>query len=151
MPSNFEEVFTKTKDVAQNVGKKGSQYFETSKKKIELLDAKSKLSKAFEVFGRIQYDALNGEPIDDDAYDCAIADIKTYTLKVEEIEAQIEEAKEAADTEELKRSAVELKQEVVSVSKEVVNQAKEVIKSVQKSADNSDEAQAVEVEAEPVS
>ncbi len=158
MPSNFEEVIIKTKDVAQTVGKKGSQYFEASKKKLELLDAKSKLAKAYEKFGRLQFDSLNGEAVDDDEYDCAVADIKTFILKVDELEAQLEEAKAAADTDELKRGAEELKQGVVTVSKEVVNQAKEVIKAVQKSnsddADDVDDASEVEiesVEAEPVS
>ena len=138
MPSNFEEVFTITKDVATSVGKKGTQYFEHKKKRIELMEAKSKLSKAYEVFGKIQFDALEGEPINDDDYDCAVADIRAYIITVEEIEMQIEEAKAASEeeNEDIKHDAVELKNGVVSVSKGVVNTAKEKIKSVAKSSDD---------------
>lgn len=152
MQANIEDVITKTKDVAQSVGKKGSQYFEASKKKLELIDAKSKLGKAYEKFGKLQFDSLNGEAVDDDEYDCAVADIKTFILKVEELEAQFEEAKAAAETEELKRGAEELKNGVVNVSKEVVNQAKAVIKSVHKSVseDGAESDSAELVEAEPV-
>lgn len=146
MPSNFEEVFTITKDVAQSVGKKGSSYFEVSKKRIELMDARSKLAKAYEQFGKLQFDALEGEPINDDDYDCAIADIRAYLITVEEIEMQIEEAKAASEeeNEDIKRGAGELKNGVVSVSKGVVNTAKEKLKSVAKSAD-----EAAEEAAEP--
>ena len=145
MPSNFEEVFTITKDVATSVGKKGTQYFELSKKRIELMEAKSKLSKAYEVFGKIQFDALEGEPINDDDYDCAVADIRAYIITVEEIEMQIEEAKAASEeeNEDIKHGAVELKNGVVSVSKGVVNTAKEKIKSVAKSSDD-EEAEAAD-------
>ena len=137
MQSNFEEVFTITKDVAQSVGKKGTQYFELSKKRIELMEAKSKLSKAYEQFGKLQFDALEGEPINDDDYDCAVADIRAYIITVEEIEMQIEKAKAVSEeeNEDIKRGAGELKNGVVSVSKGVVNQAKEVIKAVSKSSD----------------
>lgn len=150
MPSNFEEVFTITKDVAQSVGKKGTQYFEVSKKRIELMDAKSKLSKAFEQFGRLKYDELNGEEISDDDYDCAIADIRAYLITVDDIEAQIEEAKAASESEndDLKRGAEELKNGVVSVSKGVVSQAKEVVTKAVSKVTGDDEAEADIAEAQ---
>ncbi|HBA93400.1 MAG TPA: hypothetical protein DCZ02_02155, partial [Ruminococcaceae bacterium] len=58
---NIEEMLNKTKAYA----KKSAEAIEISRKKIELLDAKTKLSKAFEKYGRLQFDIFNGEEVDD--------------------------------------------------------------------------------------
>ena len=54
---NFEEVLTKTKNYAEQATKKSAERIEISKKKIELLDTKTKLNKAYEGFGKLQYEA----------------------------------------------------------------------------------------------
>ena len=41
----LEEMFNKTKDVAENMSKKSAERLEISRKKVELLDAKAKLAK----------------------------------------------------------------------------------------------------------
>ena len=51
----LEEMFNKTKDVAENMSKKSAERLEISRKKVELLDAKAKLSKFYEKFGKLQY------------------------------------------------------------------------------------------------
>ena len=50
----LEEMFNKTKDVAENMSKKSAERLEISRKKVELLDAKAKLSKLYEKFGKLQ-------------------------------------------------------------------------------------------------
>ena len=50
----LEEMFNKTKDVAENMSKKSAERLEISRKKVELLDAKAKLSKFYEKFGKLQ-------------------------------------------------------------------------------------------------
>ena len=54
--TNFEEMFSKTKNVAETINKKSAMYLELSRKRIEYMDAKSKLSKAYEKFGKLQYE-----------------------------------------------------------------------------------------------
>lgn len=75
----LEEMFNKTKDVAENMSKKSAERLEISRKKVELLDAKAKLSKLYEKFGKLQYSKYIGEEVsDEEITDCAnaIADNK---------------------------------------------------------------------------
>ena len=62
----LEEMFNKTKDVAENMSKKSAERLEISRKKVELLDAKAKLSKLYEKFGKLQYSKYIGEEVGDE-------------------------------------------------------------------------------------
>ncbi len=132
--ANFEEVFSKTKNVAETINKKGAMYLELSRKKIEYMDAKSKLSKAYEKFGRLQYETYLGNDVDENDYACAVADISALKEKTDTLSAELEEAKNK-DAEELKKGAEEFKNEVKSASKEardvIVQQAKDFFRAVQ--------------------
>ena len=54
----LEEMFNKTKDVAENMSKKSAERLEISRKKVELLDAKAKLAKLYEKFGKLNFIAI---------------------------------------------------------------------------------------------
>ena len=95
----LEEMFNKTKDVAENMSKKSAERLEISRKKVELLDAKAKLSKLYEKFGKLQYLKYIGEQVsDEEITDCAnaIADnkekIQLYTAEIEKAKAEFNES-----------------------------------------------------------
>lgn len=135
--SNIEEVFTKTKTVAESLNKKGSLCIELSRKRVEYLDAKTKLSKAYEKFGKLQFSASCGEEVDENEYAAAVADITALRERIETLSEELDGAKAVKDTDDLKREAEELKQEVKIASKEakeaIIQQAKDVLKVVQNS------------------
>ena len=67
----LEEMFNKTKDVAENMSKKSAERLEISRKKVELLDAKAKLAKLYEKFGKLNYAKYIGDEIsEDEIKDC---------------------------------------------------------------------------------
>lgn len=89
----LEEMLNKTKDMAETVGKKSAERLEMSRKMIECLDAKTKLSKLYERYGEIQYNGFIGDEIDTvelEGIANRIADLKT---KIDELNAEIDEAK----------------------------------------------------------
>lgn len=95
----LEEMFNKTKDVAENMSKKSAERLEISRKKVELLDAKAKLAKLYEKFGKLNYAKYIGDEIsEDDIKDCAnaIADnkekIELYTVEIEKAKAEFNES-----------------------------------------------------------
>lgn len=137
--SNFEEMLSKTKDMAQMLNKRSAQCIEVSRKRVEYLDAKSKLSKAYEKFGRLQYKASLGEDVDENEYAVAVADIAALISKIDDLNEEIDTSKVMKDTEDLKRGAEELKDEVISASKEarevIAQRSKEILKAVKKSVD----------------
>ncbi len=132
--TNFEEMFSKTRSMAETINKKGAMYLELSRKKIEYMDAKSKLSKAYENFGKLQFSAYIGEEVDENEYACSIADITALKERTETLSAELEEAKNK-DAEELKKGAEEFRKEVQTASKEardvIVQQAKDFFRAVQ--------------------
>lgn len=119
--SNFDELFSKTKTVAESINKKSAQAFDLSRKRFEYLDAKAKLSKFYEKYGKLQFDAYIGEEIDEGELDLLISQITAYREKLNQLKAQLDEG---SDNTELKREAEDLKKEVIIASQE----AKEVIK-----------------------
>lgn len=119
--SNFDELFSKTKTVAESINKKSAQAFDLSRKRFEYLDAKAKLSKFYEKYGKLQFDAYAGEEIDENELDMLISQITAYREKLNQLKAQLDEG---SDNTELKREAEDLKKEVIIASQE----AKEVIK-----------------------
>lgn len=95
----LEEMFNKTKDVAENMSKKSAERLEISRKKVELLDAKAKLSKLYEKFGKLQYLKYIGEEVsDEEITDCANAiannkeKIQLYTAEIEKAKAEFNES-----------------------------------------------------------
>lgn len=62
----FDEFLSKTRDVAETVGKKSAEHLDLSRKRIEFLDVKSKQSKLFEKFGELQYNAFIGNPVNEE-------------------------------------------------------------------------------------
>lgn len=127
--SNFDELFSKTKSMAESLNKKSVQAFDMSRKRLDYLDVKAKLSKFYEKFGRIQFEAFVGEEIDENELDMITAQIITYREKLAELKVQLEEVN---DTTDLKREAEELKKEVIIASQE----AKEVLKKQVENAKN---------------
>ena len=89
----FDDFINKTKDVAQAVGKKGAEHIELSKKKLECLDIKSKLSRLYEKFGKLHYSAFIGEEVDNEQLEQIADEIAEYNEKLDLIYIEINEAK----------------------------------------------------------
>ncbi len=92
---NFEDVLTKTKSYAEKATKKSAERLEISRKKIELLDSKTKLSKAFEKYGRLQYSAYLGEELDEEAIEGALQEIQLQKTRTDLLDKEIAELREA--------------------------------------------------------
>lgn len=89
----LEEFLNKTRDVAETFGKKSAEHLEISRKKVECLDAKTKLARLYEKFGRLQYDVYIGEPAQQSDIE-ELADMIALTKeKIESLTAEIETAK----------------------------------------------------------
>lgn len=133
--TNFEDVISKAKNVSEVLNKKGSAYLELSRKRIEYMDAKSKLAKAYEKFGKLQYSAYIGEEVNEDEYAAAVADIAAYRERLDALASELDDAKMPKDADDLKKNAEELKNEMKSASTEAVDsfvrQARDFLKAVQ--------------------
>ena len=92
---NFEEVLTKTKSYAEKASKKSAERLEISRKKIELLDSKTKLTKAYEHYGRLQYSAYTGELVDEEAVEAALQEIQLQKTRADLLDKEIEELRAA--------------------------------------------------------
>ncbi len=92
---NFEDVLTKTKSYAEKAGKKSAERLEISRKKIELLDAKTKLNKAYEHFGRLQYAAYIGDEVDEDEMQGALQEIQLQKTRADLLDKEIADLREA--------------------------------------------------------
>ena len=88
---SFEEVLAKTKSYAEKATKKSAERLEISRKKIELLDSKTKLSKAYEKFGRLEYARLQGEEVSEDEHKSALAQIELQRIRSDMLDEEIEE------------------------------------------------------------
>ncbi len=153
---NFEDVVAKTKSVAENLNKKSAQCLEFSRKRVEYLDAKTKLAKCNEKFGNLQFEMLLGNQVDEAERDTLIAEITAYRSRIDVLKNELEDTKSIKDTEDLKKGAQDLKNEVISASKEAIEilkqRAKEATIAVQNAVDkaNSDKySDDVEIEIEP--
>lgn len=89
----LEEVFSKTKDAAEMFGRKSAEHLEISRKRVECLDAKTKLSKLYEKFGKIQYEAMIGIESDPEEIEDIVNRITMLKDKIDLLSAEIEEAK----------------------------------------------------------
>ena len=88
--SSFEDVLQKTREYA----KKSAEAIEISRKKIELIDAKTKLSKAYEKFGKLQYAAYQGDEVKQEDIDAACDEISLLKNRAKFLEEEIVAFKE---------------------------------------------------------
>lgn len=89
----LEEVLSKTKTVAETFGKKSAVHLEVSRKKVEILDAKTKLSRAYEKYGEMQYNALIGIEPNQQMLDDIAVKISQYREKIALLSEEVERAK----------------------------------------------------------
>ena len=86
----FEDMLNKTKQYA----KKSAEAIEISRKKIELLDAKTKLSKAYEKFGKQQFAIYDGEEANEQELEPTANEIIILKGQVEYLDQEIATFKE---------------------------------------------------------
>lgn len=86
----FEDMLNKTKQYA----KKSAEAIEISRKKIELLDAKTKLSKAYEKFGKQQFAIYDGEEANEQELEATANEIIILKGQVEYLDQEIATFKE---------------------------------------------------------
>ena len=89
----LEEVLSKTKTVAKKKKKKSAEHLEISRKKVEILDAKTKLSRAYEKYGEMQYNALIGIEPNQQMLDDTAVKISQYREKIALLSEEVERAK----------------------------------------------------------
>ena len=88
---SIEEVINKTREYA----KKSAEALEISRKKIELLDTKTKLAKAYEKFGKQQFIIYDGGEVEQDELNATCEEIIMLKSQAEFLEAEIDAFKEA--------------------------------------------------------
>lgn len=88
---SIDEVINKTKEYA----KKSAQAIEISRKRIELLDTKTKLAKAYEKYGKQQFAIYEGKEVNQDELNASCEEIVMLKSQSEFLEAEIEAFKEA--------------------------------------------------------
>lgn len=88
---SIEEVINKTREYA----KKSAEAIEISRKKIELLDTKTKLAKAYEKFGKQQFIIYDGGEVEQDELNATCEEIIMLKSQAEFLEAEIDAFKEA--------------------------------------------------------
>ena len=86
----FEDMLNKTKQYAR----KSAEAIEISRKKIELLDAKTKLSKAYEKFGKQQFAIYDGEEANEQEIEATANEIIILKGQVEYLDQEIATFKE---------------------------------------------------------
>lgn len=89
----LEEVLSRTKTAAENFGRKSAEHLEVSRKKVEILDAKTKLSKMYEKYGELQYNALIGVEPDPQLLEDTAMKISQYREKIAFLSEEVERAK----------------------------------------------------------
>ena len=89
----LDEFLAKTRDVAEAVGKKSAEHLDLSRKRIELLDVKSKQSKLFEKFGQLQYNVFIGEAVDEEELSQLADKISANAERIAVLSEEIELAK----------------------------------------------------------
>lgn len=151
--SNLEDAVKKTKVVAKDINKKSADLLEISKKKVELMDAKTKLSKSYEKYGTLQFDALLGNEIDENELDSTIAEITAYRERIDVLNGEIDGAK--ADNEDLRKNAAELKSSLHNASKDAIDvlteRSKAAIGAIKVAIENANTKKTgEEVDVEPV-
>ncbi|MBQ7740892.1 MAG: hypothetical protein IJT65_06650 [Eubacterium sp.] len=90
---DFDAIVEKTKLYAEKATKKGAEKLEVSKKKIELLDSKTKLSKAYEKYGKLMYAVHCGEEVNENEIDSRLAEIQLQKTRAELLDEELKELK----------------------------------------------------------
>lgn len=89
----LEEMLSKTRGVAESLGKRSAEGIELSKKKLEAIDAKNKLGKLYEKFGELQYKGFIGEEVDDAQLAGIAAEISAVKDRLDLLNDEVEELK----------------------------------------------------------
>lgn len=118
----LEEVLNKTRDVAETVGRKSAQRIEISRKMVELLDVKAKLSKLYERYGKLTYGMRIGDEIGEEVLTDMEKQIAQLREKVSVYTKDIDEAK-AAFNESVAQAAKRTRDVFWQDSKEVQTDA----------------------------
>lgn len=132
--SNFDELLNKTRVVAESLNKRGAKAIDLSRKRIEFLDVKTKLSKLYEKYGRLQFDLSVGAEIDEAELEMLTAQIIAHREKFDALKAELDESS-SVNTDDLKREAEELKKEVINVSQEAGKVIKKQMDEVKRKAE----------------
>lgn len=110
---SFDEVLTKSKMYAEKATKRSAQRLEISRKRIELLDTKTKLSRAYEKYGKLLYSAKEGNEFSDGELASREAEIELQKMRAEMLDKEIEELRklfaEPSDKRETKTTESEPK------------------------------------------
>ncbi len=89
----FEDVVSRVKNVAENVGQKTGELVELGKMKMKIADLRREIAGAHEGLGRLIYDSRkSGEPIDD-MVDACIEHIDSLSAEIEDLEERIMDSK----------------------------------------------------------
>lgn len=132
--ANFDELFNKTKVVAESLNKRGAKAIDLSRKRIEFLDVKSKLAKFYEKYGKLQFELAAGEEIDEAELEVLTAQIIAHREKYASLKAELDE-NSSVSTDDLKREAEELKKEVINASQEAGRVIKKQMDEVMRKAE----------------
>ena len=81
----FEDMLNKTRQYA----KKSAEAIEISRKKIELLDAKTKLAKAYEKLGKLHFTIFDGGSVADEEVEAACNEIIILKGQVDYLDKEI--------------------------------------------------------------
>ena len=131
---NFDELFNKTRVVAESLNKRGAKAIDISRKRIEFLDVKTKLAKFYEKYGKLQFELSVGENIDEAELEMLTAQIIAYKEKFDALKAELDENGNV-NTDDLKREAEELKKEFISASQEAGRVIKSQMDEVKRKAE----------------
>lgn len=95
--SNFDldDVLSRTRTFTEEVSKRSAEALELSRKKVECLDIKAKLSKAYERYGRLAYESVQQPQLQQtEALESCGAEITALRTKLDQLTAeQLEAAK----------------------------------------------------------
>lgn len=91
---DLDEMINKTKNYAEVAAQKSAERLEISKKKIELLDSKTKLVKAYERLGKLQFSIYEGNEVNQDELDAVIEEIQLYKSRSEYLDDEVEVLKD---------------------------------------------------------
>lgn len=94
--TKFEDVVSRVKGIAENVGQKTGELVELGKMKMKIADLRREIAGAHEGLGRLIYDSRkSGEPIDD-MVDACIEHIDALNAEIEDLEERIMDSKNLA-------------------------------------------------------
>ena len=89
--SNFDldDVLSRTRTFTEEVSKRSAEALELSRKKVECLDIKAKLSKSYERYGRLAYESVQQPQLQQ----TEALEITALRTKLDQLTAELEAAK----------------------------------------------------------